>query len=86
MEANVDLDKEVNVATINQYLWLLNPETFRKWATADPNAGFLRPSDAARFIPSILKLIQLKRTSATQITDVPNRDDYRIGAEIPSVR
>ena len=86
METNEELDQEVNVATINRHLWLLNPETFRQWATPDPNVGFLKPSDAARFIPPILKLVQLKRTSATRITGVPNRADYRIGAEIPPVR
>ncbi|KAM0802330.1 hypothetical protein BDR22DRAFT_887569 [Usnea florida] len=66
MEANKDLDNEVNEATIIRYLWLLNPDTFRKWVTPDPK-GFLKPSDVARFIPPIFKLIQLKQTSARLI-------------------
>lgn len=32
------------------------------------------------------ELIQLKRTSATQIDNVPGKGSYRIGAEIPPVR
>lgn len=43
----------------------------------------LVPSEANKLIPPILKLLQLKRTSATRIDNVPSKGSYRIGAEIP---
>ena len=83
---NVKLKKKINVVIINQYFWLLNSETFRQWIISKPYAGFLRSSNVAYFIFFILKLIQLKRTSITQIIDMSNRDDYWIEVEILSMR
>ena len=48
MDANEDLQKEVDAATINRYLWLLNPDTFRKWATPPQDPGFLKASGRRR--------------------------------------
>ena len=39
MEANEELNKEANAATINRHLWLLNPDIFRKWATVVEDAS-----------------------------------------------
>ena len=70
---------------IDGRLWLLNPTTYKQWATPDAR-GYLAASDAHEFIFSILYLVQLKRTSTTTIESVPGKGSYRIGAEIHSVR
>ena len=79
------VDRTLFTDDIDGRLWLLNPTTYKQWATPDAR-GFLPASDAHEFIPSILCLIQLKRTSATEIESVPTKGSYRIGAEIPAVR
>lgn len=72
---------------INQSLWLLNPAVYKVYATPDrESGGLLQASTANQYIPPILNVIQLKRTSATTIEDVASRGSYRIGAEIPPVR
>ena len=83
---NSGLEEVVCAETIDRSLWILDPVTYKEWATPVADVGFLKPSEAIKFIPPILKLLQLKRTAATTISDVPNRREYRIGAEIPPVR
>lgn len=83
---NSGLEEVVCAETIDRSLWILDPVTYKDWATPVADVGFLKPSEAIKFIPPILKLLRLKRTAATRISDVPNRREYRIGAEIPPVR
>lgn len=52
----------------------------------DSGVSYLTATESYAFIPPILSLLQLKRTSASQISSVPGKGAYRIGAEIPPVR
>ena len=68
---------------IDTFRWLLHPVKYKSWTTSDKETGMLAPSEANKFIPPILKLLQLKRTSAIRIDNVPDKGSYRIDAEIP---
>ena len=68
---------------IDQFVWLLDPDVFKALATPDRESGMLDADLANSFIPPILGLVQLRRTSATVIENVPGKGSYRIGGEIP---
>ena len=58
--SNEKLDAVVSTADIDRHLWLLSPDTYMQCATPPAQTGFLKSSDAIRFIPLVLKLMQLK--------------------------
>ena len=76
----------LSIDDISRQLWILDPPDFERKSTERRDTGHIRPADAYQFVPRILRLIQLKRTSATLITGVPDKPAARIGATIPPVQ
>lgn len=74
--------KVLDSSDLRAHAWALNPAAFRRHGAPSKSTGQMDPLVANSLVPTILSIIQLRRTIASVIEDVDGID-VRIGDNLP---